>query len=392
MLTRSENPTDNFRNWVGKIAASLLDDRFVKLAIGHYTGKNASLKKLHVRRVVIREKDLLSFTWQGKTRDTVKNATPKEGLRWITEAFADGFRTGTLFTNDADWTYERAASGRDWLRQAPATHHQLQSTTHDRKKQRVLASPSGHWQKALGITGSDGNVRPSAQDKFRQINRYVELLAPLIHDDMLNVADMGAGKGYLTFALYEYMTAARGLKPTVTGVEQRPDLVDLCNRTATASGFDGLHFTPGTIDSFDMAGVDILIALHACDTATDDAIAKGIKAEADLIVVAPCCHKQIRREMDTPANRKDFLLRHGIFLERQAEMVTDAIRALVLESYGYRVKVFEFIAGEHTPKNIMITALRDPHASPESRASAQQAILEAKARFGIRSHYLESRL
>ena len=382
----------NFRDWNGKIADSLRDERFVKLSIGHYTGSDKALKKILVRRVRIREQDMLSFTWQGKTSDTVRNCTTDEGLRWIADAFADGFRTATLFTVDADWTYERAASGRDWLRQAPPTHPQIPSSNHDRKKQRVLSAAASPWQTALGITGSDGKVLPSAQDKFRQINRYVELLEPLIDDGMLAVADMGAGKGYLTFALYEYLTAVRGLKPTVTGVEQRPDLVAFCNRTAAASGFDGLHFKQGAIDCFDAAGVNILIALHACDTATDDALAKGIKAGTGLIVVAPCCHKQIRREMNTPANRRDFLLRHGIFLERQAEMVTDAIRALILESCGYRVNVFEFIAGEHTAKNIMITALRDPHASTGSRAAAREAILEAKARFGIRSHYLESHL
>jgi hypothetical protein len=392
MPTTSDSPADYFRNWIETITASLRDDRFVKLSIGHYTGKNASLKKLQVRRVVIRKQDLLSFTWQGKTRDTVKNATIEEGIGWIAEAFADGFRTGTLFTTDTDWTYERAASGRDWLRQAPATNRGKPPATHDRQKQRILTTSAGHWQKALGITGNDGAVLPSAQDKFRQINRYVELLTPLIRDDMLNIADMGAGKGYLTFALYEYMMVVRGLMPTVTGVEQRPDLVTLGNRVAAACGYDGLHFTQGTIDGFDATGVSMLIALHACDTATDAAIAKGIKAASDLIVVAPCCHKQIRREMDTPANRRDFLLRHGIFMERQAEMVTDAIRALVLESCGYRVKVFEFIAGEHTPKNIMITALRDPHASPENRAAARDAIIEAKARFGIRTHALETNM
>lgn len=391
MSTASDNPTDNFRDWLEKVEIYLRDDRFVKLTLGHYTGKVAGLRKLQVRRVVIREQDMLNFTWQGKTRDTVKNAGIDKSLRWITEAFDDGFRTGTLFATDADWSYERAASGRDWLRQAPATHRETPPTAHDRQKPRLLASTGSHWQAALGITGSGGSVLPSAQDKFRQINRYVELLAPLIRDDMLKVADMGAGKGTLTFALYDYMTAVRGLEPAVTGVEQRPDLVALCNRTASASDFDGLHFVQGAIESFDATGVNILIALHACDTATDDAIAKGIRAAADLIVVAPCCHKQVRRAMDTVvANRSDFLLRHGIFLERQAEMVTDAIRALILEGYGYRVKVFEFIAGEHTPKNIMITALRDPERAAGPRDAAQTAIVEAKARFGIRTHYLET--
>ena len=390
MPTTAGNPTDNLRHWIERIGASLREDRFVKLVLGHYTGKTAALQKLQVRRVTIREQDMLSFTWHEKTRDTVKNTTPEEGLLLIAEAIEDGFRSGTLFDIAGDWIYERAASGRDWLRQAPATHRQLPSTTHDRQKQRMLSPTAGHWQTALGITDSNGAVRPSAQDKFRQINRYVELLAPLIRDDMLKVADRGSGKGYLTFALYEYMTAVRGLEPTITGVEQRPDLVAACNRIATASGFDALHFAAGTIDSFNAAGVNLLIALHACDTATDDAIAKGIKAAADLIVVAPCCHKQIRREMDNAANRCDLLLRHGIFLERQAEMVTDAMRALVLESYGYRVKLFEFVGGEHTPKNIMITALRDARASATDRAAARNAIADAKTRYGIRTHKLET--
>lgn len=191
MPINPDNPTDNFRNWLDMIENSLRDDCFVKLSIGHYTGKTAELQKIQVRRVIIREQDMLSFTWQGKNRDTVKNTAIDEGLCWIAEAFANDFRTGTLYATDADWTYERAASGRDWLRQAPATHREKPAATHDRQKQHILpaATAAGHWQKALGITGSDGTVLPSAQDKFRQINRYVELLAPLIRDDMLKVAD-----------------------------------------------------------------------------------------------------------------------------------------------------------------------------------------------------------
>ncbi len=387
-----KQPTDKLHRWFEIIEASLRDDRFVKLVMGHYTGKQTDLQKIVIRRVMIGGQDMLSFTWQGKTRDTVKNATTAEALRLIAEAIEAGFRSGTLFDVSGNWTYERAASGRAWLRQTPATHLQVPAMSHDRQKQRLLPSTASHWQAALGITGNNGAVRPSAQDKFRQINRYVELLAPLLRDDMLNIADMGSGKGYLTFALYEYMTAVRGLKPVITGVEHRADLVALCNKTAAASGFDTLHFKAGTIESFPAAGVNILIALHACDTATDDAIAKGIKAAADLIVVAPCCHKQIRREMDNAANRRDFLLRHGIFLERQAEMVTDAIRALILESCGYRVKVFEFIGGAHTPKNVMITALRDSRSTADDQAAARKAIAEAKARFGIETHALETLL
>jgi len=176
------------------------------------------------------------------------------------------------------------------------------------------------------------------------------------------VADMGSGKGYLTFALYDYLTNSLGMNTEITGVEYRHDLVNLCNDISEKSAFTQLKFTQSTIEDFDPKNTNILIALHACDTATDDAIAKGIEAEADLIVVAPCCHKQIRREMEKSKAQNDlqFLTQHGIFMERQAEMVTDGIRALVLEYFGYSTKVFEFISDTHTPKNAMIIGMKNP--------------------------------
>ena len=135
----------------------------------------------------------------------------------------------------------------------------------------------------------------------------------------------------------------------------------------------------------------MLIALHACDTATDDAIYKGIKAEADLIVVAPCCHKQIRREIEAgkAKNELNVILKHGIFMERQAEMVTDAIRALILQANGYTTKIFEFISGEHTAKNIMIVASRNKNGK-SNREENLKKIEDTKSFFGIKQHYLET--
>ena len=173
----------------------------------------------------------------------------------------------------------------------------------------------------------------------------------------------------------------------------RPDLVTLGNKIATESQFAGLNFVEGTIDNYDSAGVNILIALHACDTATDDAIYKGIKAGADLIVVAPCCHKQIRREMEknNTANELDFLLKYGTFLERQAEMVTDGLRGLLLEYAGYKVKIFEFISDAHTPKNVLIVGIRNEKPTVDT-SKILEKIKEKKSYFGITQHHLEKRL
>ena len=173
-------------------------------------------------------------------------------------------------------------------------------------------------------------------------------------------------------------------------------MVDLCNTVADKSDFDQLSFVQGTIEDYDATNVNLLIALHACDTATDDAIFKGISANAELIVVAPCCHKQIRRaiEQNKVKNDVSFLTKYGIFLERQAEMVTDGIRALILEYFGYKTKVFEFISDAHTPKNVLVVGVKrgeslKTKAESERQAEILQKIKSSKEYFGIGYHHLE---
>jgi precorrin-6B methylase 2 len=173
----------------------------------------------------------------------------------------------------------------------------------------------------------------------------------------LRIVDMGAGKGYLTFAVAEYFRS-REVKAEIIGVEARPNLVELTNRAAREHGFPGLKFVQGTIADFTPPNpLDILIALHACDTATDDALAQAVRAGAALILAAPCCQKEVRAQMQPPAVLRE-VLRHGILAEREAEIVTDGLRALLLEMHGYRATVFEFISPEETSKNLMIAAQR----------------------------------
>jgi hypothetical protein len=201
---------------------------------------------------------------------------------------------------------------------------------------------------------------------------------------------MGSGKGYLTFALYDYLQNVIKQKATVYGIEMRDDLVNKCNSIAEHVGFDGLHFKKGTIQDAEIPAPDMLIALHACDTATDDAIYKGIKANAKLIICAPCCHKQIRKQI-SPDNELKSITRHGILLERQAEMVTDAIRALLLEANGYKTRVFDFIATEHTPKNVMIVAIKADQPIT-NKPEYLDKVDGLKKLFNIKTHYLETLL
>ena len=363
---------------------------FVKLQLGHYRGQEEGLKQLHARSILVKRQPVLSFTYRYKTRDIVKNYPFAEAEDRLAALLGKDFLTATLCTTEFDLAYE---GQKNTLKKNPPTHKEAPTLDHDRAKTRTLDGKGG-WLYALGITDIEGHVKKDAQDKFRQIDKYIETLSAQLKNintkDGLRVVDMGAGKGYLTFALYEYLTTKLNIKVDVTGVEYRQDLVDLCNKVAADNNYQGLRFMQGAIEDYTSKNINVLIALHACDTATDDAIAKGVKAGADLIVVAPCCHKQIRREMEShnARNPLDFLLKHGTFMERQAEMVTDGLRALILEYMGYSTKVFEFISDAHTPKNVMIVATRNAKAARNDVAILKK-INETKAYFGIETHHLQ---
>jgi Methyltransferase domain len=200
---------------------------------------------------------------------------------------------------------------------------------------------------------------------------------------------MGSGKGYLTFAVYDFLNHTIGKPSQVTGIELREELVTFCNATAQQAEFNQLSFAPGTIQSAAQRPMDIAIALHACDTATDDAIHASIQAHATIIVLAPCCHNQIRRQMNDSAAVKA-TWEFGILIERQAQLVTDRLRSLFLELHGYQTKVFEFIDAEHTDKNLMITATK--HDRAVNQTAILEQIAQLKMQNGIRSYYLEDLL
>jgi len=200
---------------------------------------------------------------------------------------------------------------------------------------------------------------------------------------------MGSGKGYLTFAIYDYLRNARGLDVSAKGVDQRSELVEKCNDIAASGGLDQLRFETGSIADTQVENVDILIALHACNTATDDAMYKGVCAAASVIVVSPCCHQELRQQIRPPEMLRD-VLKHGLMLERTAEFVTDALRSLLLERSGYATKLIDFVPIEHTPKNLMLIGTRNP--SLDRTAELDREIAELKAFYSIKEQRLESLL
>jgi len=405
----SDNSLKAFNN---VLIDSITAARFVKLSLGNYQGNDKELKNLYVKKVKVKRTEVLSFNYRYKTRDIFKNHPIEEGIELINGLLSNDFKVATLFTIDKEVVLEHHKKRGVVVRERTLNVKLQPSLAHDKEKKRLIKPNGNAYLPALKITDAEGNVFKNAQDKYKQINQYIEILSSLIKEfpsgTIKNVVDMGSGKGYLTFALYDYLQSQTGVSPNVTGVEFREDLVKLCNDITEKAAFGHLNFVQGTIEEYQVNDINLLIALHACDTATDDAIYKGIQADAELIVVAPCCHKQIRREMEKHKVKNDvsFLTKYGIFLERQAEMVTDGIRALILEYYGYKTKVFEFISDAHTPKNVLVVGIKHKEQGAKGKgeslktkaenelrkAELLQKIKATKAYFGIEYHHLERKL
>jgi len=376
---------------ITQLKESIRQDTFVRLTLSKNQEADATLKKVLIKIAVIKNQKQLSLVYRHQTKDITKNFPIKAACQEIENLMGGTFMICNLFTIVGDWSGERSADGKLKLKEKPPTFKELPKRTHDKTKKRLISGTD--YLQALNVLDSSGRVKKDKGDKYKQINKFVEIIDGLVRKnkelfkkETLQVVDMGAGKGYLTFALYDYLVQTAKVNAQVKGVEVRPDLIQLCNEVATKAGFENLKFELGYIGDYDLPKTDMLIALHACDTATDDAIFKGIKANASLIICAPCCHQQIRKEIN---NKTGFqaVLEHGILKERQAEIITDAIRALLMESQGYKTKVFEFISTEHTGKNLMIVGEK------HNRAVDQKVIFkkvdDLKKAFGIETHYLE---
>ena len=377
--------------FIAAMEKSREDGSFVKLSLGNYKGENQALKKLLIKPVLIKNERQWNITYRYKTRDETKNVASENYGDVIRSFVKDGFQIMTLFTTQFDLIYENIHNKKIVLRKTAPSHVEPLSLAHDHNKIRAIP-PDTRYLRELGISDKHGKVFKATQDKYRQLNHYIHMLESVLDQytpgKEIHVYDMGSGKGYLTFALYDYMRNKRKLNVHVTGVEIRQELVNKCNDVAHKSSYENLNFEVGTIESHSIQKLTMLVALHACDTATDDAIFKGIQGGAEIIVVAPCCHKQIRQEIHStkPENDLDFLLKYGVFMERQAEMVTDGIRSMVLEYYGYKVKVAEFISDAHTAKNVMIIATKS------NRVTKSEEVLDkiktSMKYFGIKKHHL----
>ena len=356
---------------------------------------SGDLQRVVARPLQLKGQACIQLVYSHSTRDLTRNLPQREGLALIESLLGRPFRNAHLFDAEHETQLLISKKGRARMSQLPLTQPaQAAQLGHDREKQRWLELDRP-FLSALGVTNAQHQLVPAMARKWKQINKFVEVFAHalarsrLAQAKSLSVVDFGAGKAYLSFAIHDWLRHSRGVEAQVTGVELRADLVAQGQRIITKLGLQGLQLDQGDVRDGHVGAMNVMIALHACDTATDHAIHLGLRAGADIILCSPCCHKQLRPQLLSPHPLRS-VFQHGIHAEQQAEMVTDSLRALLLQAQGYDTQVFEFVALEHTSKNKMILAIKREQSGSPDAALAQ--VKELKAFFGVREHCLESLL
>jgi SAM-dependent methyltransferase len=381
--------------YIEKLQAAIDKKELIRFTLSSPKVKTADLKKIILTAVELKRGYCLNFVYRHTTKDITKNYDIAEGIELIDEAIENEFNNAEMQSKGENILLYTLPNGKIQIKTSVVAELKAPlSLAHDKAKEKLIDLKNNVYLRELGITNGNYELRREMSDKYRQINKYIELLAPNLKEANLDtdfhVVDMGSGKGYLTFALYDYLTNVLKLTPSMTGVEFRPDLVQICNDIANKANFSKLTFEKGTIADTQLSKIDVLIALHACDTATDDAIFRGISSDASLIVCAPCCHKQIRKALNIN-NELSNITKFGILKERQAEILTDTLRAMIMEYFGYKTNVFEFIPLEHTPKNVMIVGRKTSTTSSDKNQILND-IAAIKKLHGIEKHYLETLL
>jgi SAM-dependent methyltransferase len=337
-------------------------------------------RKVVVRPVVVRNRRRLQFSSFDEKRDITKNYDGAEAVTRLDEVLSMPFRSIVARSRDSDLRVRVARDGTAAVRSVPLPQpRMLPDLAHDRTKNVLLPATTGDaFLSALGITTGRGEVRPHMRGKYTQINEFLQLLEHTGELDRIGhrpvrLLDCGCGSAYLTFAAYHYLNDVRGIETEVTGIDVTPRLMEKVSAQRDALGYDRARFAVSSIAEYTPeASPDVVLSLHACDTATDEALALGVRHRARLVVAVPCCHNDLNRQLGAAGVFRP-VVRHGILKQRMADLLTETFRAQLLRVLGYRTEVIEFVSTEHTAKNLMIRAVRaaepgDADAIAEYRA------------------------
>jgi SAM-dependent methyltransferase len=368
------------------IRAAVLDVATFQRALYSDPGKNPAhpWRRIQIRPVMLKA----GYHWQVSRFDAKKDLTKNYDVASIgpvlDELWTLGFRNLVVEGGARTLTGTRTGVGYRVVEKACDAPQPVVPEAHDRKKAGVLdPDQPAPFLGMLGFVTPEGRLKADKRDKFTQINEFLRILdetgAFPARGEPFSVVDFGCGNAYLTFALYHRLVNDFGVRAKITGVDLKDELMRLHTERAAVLGWPDLSFETGTIQAYQAGGPpDAVVALHACDTATDDAIAQGIAWGSRLIVVAPCCHHNLQTQLDRVPPKLAFapVFRYGLTSERQADLLTDAFRALLLRIKGYRTDVIQFVDPSNTPKNLMIRAVKTATPAPASFLEEYRAMKE----------------
>lgn len=363
---------------------ALLNENLYQIIISNPRNKEGAFK-IKIRPVLVKEQLLFQETVSKDTRVYHSNYEKSEMITKITEYMEQDFKQlegesvlgklTVLVSKKGKMTVK--FSGKKQLLSEAGVRPNL---SHNRTKRYILEDGRRvPFLVDLGVQTQEGKVVKAHYDKFKQINRYLEFVEDVLpifeKDKCIHIIDFGCGKSYLTFALYYYLHELKGYEVAITGLDLKEDVIAHCNELAVKYGYDKLHFLHGDIAKYDKDGdVDMVVTLHACDTATDYALKKAVDWNAKVIFSVPCCQHEVNKQIQN--EQLADVLKYGLIKERISALLTDAIRANLLEEKGYETQILEFITMEHTPKNILIRAVK-------KEKSGQSNVRKVTEFFGI---------
>ncbi len=348
-----------------------------------------SFSKVDIKPVLIKDEIKLQLTYNYKTKVIHENLELEGSPEVLEKLLVQTFRQAMIFTKTADYQILISKKGIPKILKKKPTKEEV-DLSHNRKKQYIIEDGKAcDFLIRLGVMNQKGKVVAKRYDKFRQINRFLEMVADVIpnidKEKTINIIDFGCGKSYLTFALYYYLVDILNLDVNIIGLDLKMDVIEFCNKVALDLSYDKLKFIHGDIKDFEGSkDVDMVVTLHACDTATDAALVKAVNWDAKVILSVPCCQHEFYDKIQNPILEP--MLKHGIIREKLSSLVTDSLRANVLEILGYQVQMLEFIDMEHTPKNILIRAIKTDNVDNKK---AIESYIKFKDFWNLEDLYIE---
>lgn len=371
----------------------ILNDEIIYGVLSNLRRKDEeSFNKVTIKPVLIKDEIKLQFTYEYKNKVLHKNLEASEFISEVEKLLIENFKQGIIFTKEADYQILVNKKGKANILKKKPTKEKV-DLSHNRKKSYIIEDGEPvDFLIRLGVMNENGKVVSKRYDKFRQINRFLEMVADVItkinKDKTLNIIDFGCGKSYLTFGLYHYLVNILNLDVNIIGLDLKEDVIVFCNEVAMDLNYDRLKFIHGDIKDYEgLDKVDMVVTLHACDIATDAALVKAVNWGAEAILSVPCCQHEFYDKIHNPVLEP--MLNHGIIKEKLASLVTDSLRANVLEILGYQVQLLEFIDMEHTPKNILIRAIKTDN---KNNKEAIDKYIKFKEFWELKDLYIEKEL